>query len=147
MDNVRKKIKAVIFDMDDTIIKTGHLWELVTKRTLKKYGISEFSHEEQKVIDSLIGVGLDNAVLTIKKMFNLPDSVEQICKRKLVIADKLFESKIEFIDGFEDFHKSLCFHNIQSGIATNAPTESLNKIVKVMNLEKKFMLKLKKMQE
>jgi beta-phosphoglucomutase-like phosphatase (HAD superfamily) len=139
MEFIKKKIKAVIFDMDDTIIKTGHIWEQVTLLTLKKCGIINFSEEGQKTIESLASIGCLTGVATaIKKGFNLPNSVEFICNLKTKIAGELFKSKVEFVEGFESFHNNLCFYNIPSGIATNAPPDNLREIVKIMNLDAKF---------
>ena len=45
---------------------------------------------------------------------------------------------VNFIDGFEKFHKKLLEHNIRTSVATNADSVSLNLLNKQMNFSKFF---------
>lgn len=138
MINIKTKIKAIIFDMDGTIIKTEHIWQQVTTGTLAKYGIHQIPEDKLAFVNNLAGMGLKEASHAIKEEFGLPDTVEEIINLKLALANMHFESRLEYIDGFEEFHKKLAANNIPSGIATNAHPTNLNEIVKTMNFTEKF---------
>lgn len=138
MIEIKNKFKAIIFDMDGTIIKTEHIWQQVTKGTLQKYGINQVPAEKANFVNNLAGMGLKEASHAIKEEFSLPDSVEDIINLKLALANMHFESRLEYIDGFEDFHKKLVEHNIPSGIATNSHPVNLNEIIKTMNFKDMF---------
>ena len=138
MNSIKNKVKAIIFDMDGTIIKTEHIWEQVTIGTLGKYGIKEISEEKMASYRNLAGMGLKEASLALKTTFDLPDSVENILKLKIALANMHLESRFEYIEGFEPFHQRLKEHAIPTGIATNAHPTNLNEIVRTMNFKDKF---------
>jgi beta-phosphoglucomutase-like phosphatase (HAD superfamily) len=136
---IKKKIKAIIFDMDGTIIDTESTWNKITLQILRKEGINvdNFTVEQTKVLYSLSGMGLFNAITTLKKHFDLKKPVENLVKQKLEIANKML-SKINFIDGFVSFHQKLTKHDISTSIATNASPENLNYLIKQMGFEEFF---------
>lgn len=138
MINIKKKIKAIIFDMDGTIVKTERIWDKVTQGTLAKYGINELSLEQQQFIETLVGMGLVDASHAIKEQFGLSDSAEDIFNLKVTLAASHFTSKLDYIEGFEKFHNKLVEHKIATSLATNAHPDHLDVIVKTMNFFNKF---------
>lgn len=138
MERIKNKIKAVIFDMDGTIIKTEHYWDEATKQILFNRGIKDFSDEQNKLLISLSGIGLTKSAQILKQEFKLVDCVETLVEESKQTACKLFESGVDFIDGFETFHKKLQLHLIKTSVATNADLKSLNLLNKQMNLSKFF---------
>jgi len=102
-------------------------------------GITTFTATQEKFLDSLTGMGLKEASIGIKEHFNLKDSVEDILALKVSLANNYHSnSTVEFIEGFEEFHKKLTTHSIPSGIATNAHPHNLEGIVKAMKLDQFF---------
>ena len=51
MKRIQEKIKAIIFDMDGTIIDTEHVWDHATVETLKNRGIKNFSVQEKLALE------------------------------------------------------------------------------------------------
>jgi mannitol-1-/sugar-/sorbitol-6-/2-deoxyglucose-6-phosphatase len=131
-------IKAIIFDMDGTIVQTEHIWDNVILNFLKEKGISKFSQEQKELFDSLTGVGLDYACSKIKDAFTLVDHIDNIIARNLELADIMLANNVKFIDGFEIFHNKISKAKIKTGIATNAHQQTLSGIIKTMNLDKFF---------
>ena len=138
MKRIKNKIKAVIFDMDGTILKTGHLWNKATEKTLRLRGFLTFSDEQKKVLDSLSGAGLAKSSEIIKKAFNLEDPIEVLANEIQDTAHKLLANGVEFIDGFEQFHQKLQKILIPTSIASNAGQTCMNLLKDTMKLERFF---------
>lgn len=138
MNEIKKTIKAIIFDMDGTIVKTEHIWENVTLDTLKYCGVKELTPEQQAIIQSMSGIGLNQSSLLLKKTFDLPHTQEEIIEKKVALAQEYFEKQLEFIEGFAEFHAKLQLNSIPTSIATNADAKSLQRIAQKLNLASFF---------
>ena len=124
--------------MDGTIVKTEHIWDQVTDSALSKFDIKLSPEERAEFLGKLTGMGMKDASATLKKTFGLPDSVEEIINLKLALANMHFESRLEYMDGFEEFQRKLVSNHIPNGIATNAHPNNLETINKTMNFTDKF---------
>lgn len=138
MNDLNQKIKAVIFDMDGTILKTEHLWRQATYDILQQYNVLNLTPEQQKVLAAVDGMELVVQARVLKENFNLPGTPEELAHLKVANAMRNFENKVNFIDGFESFQKKLVQHNIPHGIATNAHKGPFRVIAQTMNLDKFF---------
>jgi beta-phosphoglucomutase-like phosphatase (HAD superfamily) len=138
MNEIKQKIKAIIFDMDGTIINTEPAWQNVTRHVLKVYqGIEKFTEEQQQFLQSLSGVGLEKAASEVKRYFDLKQSIDEIIEQKTQAVDLYFK-EIRFIEGFELFHKRLQEHAVPTSIATNADPTTLRKLSQQMNFQQFF---------
>ncbi len=139
MDEIKPKIKAIIFDMDGTIINTERAWQKTTIEVIKTYcTIAEFTEEQKKFLRTLSGVGLAHSVAAIKEFFNLPQPIDEIMAYKTKVAAKNLSTDISFIEGFEQFHKRLQAAAIPTSVATNASPETLQQMSQKMNLRDFF---------
>lgn len=138
MNFIKNNIKAIIFDMDGTIVKTEHIWVEANKSLLYRRGYPILTDTQKEFFESMSGVGLIHSASVIKKEFNLSDPVEILAKETEEIALKLFETDLEFIEGFEQFHKKLQLIAMPTSIATNASGESLKKFSQKMNFKQFF---------
>jgi beta-phosphoglucomutase-like phosphatase (HAD superfamily) len=138
MDFIKNKIKAIIFDMDGTIIKTEDIWQGVVTNFLAEAGITNFSNKDKFFLDSLSGMGLSDASKAVKKHFALLHEVDAIVARKITLANESLVKKVDFIEGFEFFHEKLRNSNIPSSIATNARPENLSELRKLLKFERFF---------
>ena len=136
--NIKHTIKAVIFDMDGTIVNTEHAWDMATKQILEYRGFKKFSSDQIDFFKSLSGIGLLQSAKVIKKEFKLVDSEDTLAKEIQIRAHKLFETGVNFVDGFENFHAKLQKSLIPTGVASNASEECIKLIKKQMNLHKFF---------
>jgi beta-phosphoglucomutase len=141
---IKKNIKAIIFDMDGTIINSRNIWAEASKCLVHKRGFTHLTNTQNKFFSRLFDMNYDKKeikikiITEIKKEFNLPDPVELLVKEREEIAVKLFETSLQFVEGFEQFHKKLQLISMPTSIATNASYEDLKKLVQKMNLKQFF---------
>lgn len=131
------KYKAIIFDMDGTIINSEHRWNEATLHLLKtKCNLS--TEESLKILPQLRGASSYSSCTFIKMAYQPKESIKQLMKEKETFVFENFEKLVSFIDGFEDFHKKLSDKGLPSAIATNAHQKSLDRIKKHIPLTSFF---------
>lgn len=132
------KLKALIFDLDGTIVDTSHIWHTATKKLLiaKGTNYSEALHDELNTV--IHGLALDKVCAIIKDRFSWADPLEHIISEKRKIAADLYHEKISFIHGFQDFHTQVLGKSLKTGVATNADDHTLTAIKKAVKLENFF---------
>jgi HAD superfamily hydrolase (TIGR01509 family) len=124
--------------MDGTIVKTERAWDMATRQILEYRGFKNFSKNQIEFLKSLSGIGLLQSAKVIKKEFKLIDSAQRLAKEVQMRAHKLFETGVEFIDGFQNFHAKLQKSLIPTSVASNASDECIVLLNKKMNLNKFF---------
>lgn len=135
MNYIKKYVKAIIFDMDGTIVKTDHLWQKATADLFQQKGIVL----DQPLLKSFRGVDVYSSLKIIKEKFNLSESVETILKQKHELLLKTIKTDgIKFIEGFKAFCQTLNDHNMPCSIATNSDDIWLGIISNQMKLKDLF---------
>ncbi len=131
------KYKAIIFDMDGTIISTDDAWEQATKHLLKTKGF--LSDEEcHNIMPILKGASLYSTCNFIKKTFNTSETIDELIKEKQRLAFSKFKKEARLIDGFDRFHKKIIQLNLKTAIATNSNQRSLDKVMQYVPLDNFF---------
>src|SRR5438552_4165576 len=132
------KYKALIFDMDGTIIDTNDIWDLATKKIFQKKGFSLTPEQEQQLLSQFTGLALHECCRIIKETVKCNDSIENIMFEKSQIANDLFKKNVRFMNGFINFHKKVIQLGLKVGLATNADDATLRITNQKLNLEKFF---------
>ena len=123
------KYKAIIFDMDGTIINSEHRWNEATVHLLKtKANLTE--EQAYQLIPQFKGASSYTSCSFIKMAYRPKESIEELMKEKDAFVFKNFAKLVTFIDGFEAFHNQLSSLGLPSAIATNAHQSSLDRIKK-----------------
>lgn len=131
------KYKAIIFDMDGTIITTEDAWEQATRHMLQTKG--NLSDEEcNNLMPMMKGASLYSTCNFLKQNFDTKETIEELIEEKQRLAFKLFKSQAKLIEGFAQFHKTLASHNLKTAIATNSSQKSLETVLKYVPLQDFF---------
>jgi beta-phosphoglucomutase len=132
------KYKAIIFDMDGTIVDSSEIWRTATQNLIK-LKIDCDNHELFKEIDNKVhGLAMEKTCQLIKDVMNLEDSVDDLITEKMRIVTTLFNTGVDFIPGFLKFYSQVIDKNLKTGIATNADDNTLDITKKLLKLEEYF---------
>lgn len=130
--------KAIIFDMDGTIVDTEHIWHQATQELILRRGISLDAAQQAQLQKKLAGKGTLDCCILIKQELGFADDANDLAHEKSIIANDLYAKGISFIPGFEQFHAKVAQYNLKVGLATNANDHTLNITQKSLNLQDFF---------
>lgn len=126
-------IKAVIFDMEGTMVQTENLWAEVNKEFSQKYNFIFDTSMRVK----LMGKNDYEAIQVIKDYYTLPQSIEELLQtRKEMIAEKLNRATVNA--GLMELLHLLDTHAIKKAIATSASKKRTQKILESLLIQKPF---------
>ncbi len=129
-----KNIKAVIFDMDGTIIDSMWIWKDIDVKYLNKRGI-DLPGDLQRQIE---GMSFTETAYYFKERFGLPDNIEDIKKEWYIMAEDYYKNKILLKDGAKEFIELLKIRKIKVGIGTSNSRELALEVLKKHDIHHYF---------
>jgi beta-phosphoglucomutase len=132
------KYKAIIFDMDGTIVDTERIWSTANQLLIERRGIEYTSELKAALTDQLRGGSMHRSCAIIKELARLSEPLEQLVREKAQIAAELYKNGVQFIDGFPEFHAHIAKRDLKRAIATNAHDETIRATDAVLNLRQFF---------
>jgi len=130
--------KAIIFDMDGTIIDTEHIWMQAMQELITSRGIDYKPGANCPLAQQVRGLALNESCQIIKDTFDFKDSVADLVREKSNKAVSLYRNQLKFIDGFLNFHRQVIEKKLKNGIATNADDATVAVANSSLNLERLF---------
>ena len=125
-------VKAVLFDLDGTLVDSMWMWKDIDIEYLGQYGY-ELPRELQKDIE---GMSFSETAVYFKERFHLPKNLEEIKADWIRMAKEKYAHQVPMKPGALSFLKYLKHHGIRSGIATSNSRELLNAVTVSLKLDR-----------
>lgn len=120
-----KNIKAVIFDLDGTLVDSMWMWRTIDIEYLGKFGLSM----PEDLQDCIEGMSFSETAVYFKERFDLPESLESIKKEWNQMAGDKYAHEVPFKKGAIEFLKYLKKKEIKTGIATSNSKELVEAVI------------------
>lgn len=129
------KYKAVIFDMDGTLIDSMGIWIQVDKEYLKMRNIPV---PDDLFKDVTTGNSFKEICRYFKDKFDLPDSIEEIGAEWTGMVEEHYKTDVKLKTGAHEFLKFLEENNIKIGVGTSNSKHLAETVLKANNVLEKF---------
>lgn len=127
-------IKAVIFDLDGTLVDSMWMWAGIDDKFLKARGIDCPSDLEKKVE----GMSFTETATYFKNRFDLTETVEEIKEIWMEMAMEQYRHQVPLKPGAAEFLELLHARHIPMGIATSNGRELVEAVVKSLHIGQYF---------
>ena len=125
-----KNKKAVIFDLDGTLVDSMWMWKGIDIEFLAKKGLAYPEDLEAKIE----GMSFDETAEYFAKAFPIPETPEELKVIWNNMAREKYEKKVPFKPGALKFLQYLKANGIRTGIATSNSRELLNAVATAHDL-------------
>ncbi|MCT4688274.1 HAD family hydrolase [Vallitalea sp.] len=120
-----KNIKAVLFDLDGTLVDSMWFWESIDIEYLGRYNI-ELPDDLQ---DKIEGMSFTETAHYFKETFKIPESIEEIKKTWNDMAWDYYINKVELKTGIINFLDYLSEKDIAMGIGSSNSKDLVNVVI------------------
>lgn len=126
-----ENIKAVLFDLDGTLVDSMWMWKDIDIEYLKRYG-HPLPKQLQKEIE---GMSLSETAVYFKEKFQIPESLEEIKNTWMDMARDKYAHEVPMKPGAREFLIWLKEQGIRTGIASSNGIELVHTVLKAQKIE------------
>ena len=131
---MHQNVKAVIFDLDGTLVDSMWMWKAIDIEYLARFGI-EIPEGLQKAIE---GKSFSETAEYFKEHFQLPDPLEKIKEDWNRMAWDKYANQVPLKEGVAEYLEYLRENKIKMGIATSNSRELVDLVTKTLNVHSYF---------
>ncbi|MBP3568846.1 MAG: HAD family phosphatase [Lachnospiraceae bacterium] len=129
-----ENIKAVIFDLDGTLVDSMWMWRDIDIEYLGRYGIP-LPENLQKDIS---GMSFSETAVYFKETFGIPESLEEIKQTWNDMAFYKYTHEVPLKPGVLNFLNDIKAQGIRTGIATSNSKELVQTVVESLHIAEYF---------
>ncbi|MBE5961327.1 MAG: HAD family phosphatase [Lachnospiraceae bacterium] len=129
-----KDKKAVIFDLDGTLVDSMWMWKQIDIEFLNRYNI-EIPDDLQRAIE---GMSFSETAGYFKERFEIPEDVETIKSIWNEMAYLKYKNEVPLKEGVLSFLQMLKKNGIKTGIATSNSRHLVQTVVESLGVEEYF---------
>lgn len=126
--------KAVIFDLDGTLVDSMWMWKKIDIEFLGNYGF-ECPSELQKEIE---GMSFSETAVYFKERFHLKESLEEIKEIWTEMSIDKYRNEVPLKRGAGDFLEFLYTNGIRAGIATSNGRQMVDAVIESLGIGRYF---------
>jgi len=129
-----KPIKAVIFDLEGTIIDTEDIWDDCAVEFLKRHG-HVYNRETTKHL--LMGGSIAGGAAIMRDLYGFEGDAETLGAERRAIFEELLQREVTFTPGFEDFYAKIRDTH-KTAIATSMERRFIHDVDQRLHLNQLF---------
>lgn len=129
-----RDVKAVLFDLDGTLVDSMWVWRDIDIEYLGKFGVSL----PDGLQGDIEGMSFSETAVYMKERFQIPDTVEKIKDDWNKMAWEKYTHEVPLKEGALEFLNYCLRNHIKLGIATSNSKELVTNIIKVHGLDDYF---------
>ena len=131
MKELLKGKKAILFDLDGTLVDSMWMWKQIDIEFLGRYGY-ECPEDLQKVIE---GMSFSETAVYFKERFQIPLSLDEIKACWVQMSIDKYRYEVPLKPGALEFLKFCKENGIRTGIATSNGREMVDAVIESLRLE------------
>ncbi|WP_418714950.1 HAD family hydrolase [Blautia hydrogenotrophica] len=126
--------KAVLFDLDGTLVDSMWVWSEVDIRYLGEMGLSVPADLQEEIE----GMGFTEVAEYFKKRFQISQDIEQIKETWNILAMDAYQNQVKLKPGIRSFLTYLKSQNIRTAVASSNSWELIEAVLKSHRIDRYF---------
>lgn len=133
-----KETKAVLFDLDGTLVDSMWVWKSVDEEYFEEKGFVLSDDEIDTFQQELEGMGFTETAAFFKKRFKIEDSLEEIKATWISMATEKYCHEVPLKDGVKEFLEYLKEQQIPAAICSSNSIELIKMVLKAHKIDTYF---------